>query len=269
MKDRPGMAMLRDRVARIEQRYHKPLAALYLKTGLPLVDEALKGGLRRGAIHEFMGEGHDQMLCARPTQFVAKILAQVTGPVIWVMPPDAAPLLAGLQQTGLSAERLLCIEVHPARMAATIEDVLRSQGVAAVVADLSTPLSLTASRRLALAAETSGVTGFLLHRHQQFVPPSACWTRWRVGAVASPPIRMGQRALLSFAENFSLALLRHRGGDALNWRIGTDHVPPSSFSLAAVLAHDALAQGAPAARSGLAAGSVWPGKAGAENRVCQ
>ncbi|WP_148301058.1 ImuA family protein [Asaia platycodi] len=256
MKERPGMAVLRDSVARIEQRYQKNSAMLYLETGLPAVDEALKGGLRRGVVHEFLGEGHDRGLCARPTRFIAQILARATGPVVWVVPQGEEVVLAGLCQAGLSAARLLCIEAEPSRLAGTVEDVLRSKGITAVVADLAEPLSLTASRRLVLAAEASGVTGFLLHRHEHFVPPSACWTRWRIGAAPSDPIRVGRRALLSFPEAFSLSLLRCRGGESLSWRIGTDHVAPSSLPLATALAHDALAKETPTGRSGRAAGIV-------------
>jgi len=256
MKDRPGMTMLRDSVARIEQRYQKNCATLYLKTGLADVDEALKGGLRRGVVHEFLGEGYDRRLCARPTRFIAQILACATGPVIWVMPQGAGLVLAGLRQAGLSAERLLCIEAEPSLLAGTVEDVLRSKGVTAVVADLAEPLSLTASRRLSLAAEATGVTGFLLHRHEHFVPPSACWTRWRIGAAPSDPLCIGRRTLLSFPETVSLVLLRCRGGDPLSWRIGTDHVSPSSLPLAAALAHDTLAKETSAWRSGRAVGAV-------------
>ncbi|GAB6855173.1 ImuA family protein [Asaia astilbis] len=256
MTDRQGMAMLRDTVARIERRYQKNAAVLYLETGLPPVDEALKGGLRRGVVHEFLGEGHDRQLCARPTRFIAHILAQAAGPVVWVMPQGEGLALAGLRRAGLSAERLLCIEADPSRLAGTVEDVLHSKHVTAVVADLTEPLSLTASRRLTLAAEASGVTCFLLHRHEHFIPPSACWTRWRIGAAPSDPVRIGKRALLSYPEPFSLTLMRCRGGEALSWKIGTDHVSSSSFPLAAAMAYNALAKEAPAGRPGLTVGAV-------------
>lgn len=257
MEDRLGTAMLRKSVAHIEQRYRRSCEALYLQTGLSFVDTALKGGLRRGVIHEFMGKGHDRTLCARPTRFIAHVLSRTAGPVIWVTSPGEMPILNGLRQAGLSAERLLCLEVDPERMAGTVEDVLRSKGVLAVVADMSMPLSLTASRRLALAGETYGVTGFLLHRHERFVPPSACWTRWRIAAAPSALVRVGCRTLLPFPKNFSLTLLRHRGGDTLDWRVGTDHVTPPSFALASALAHNALAQGASASRSDPASGVIW------------
>ncbi|GBQ13998.1 ImuA family protein [Swaminathania salitolerans] len=260
MKNGTEMARLRDSVARIEQRYRKSFAALYLETGLPCVDEALRGGLRRGVVHEFLGAGYDRVLCARPTHFIARVLARATGPVIWIVPAASGQgtlTLAGLETAGLASERLLCVEAEPARLVGTMEDVLRTPGVTAVVADLTGPLSLTASRRLHLAAEHAAATGFLLHRHDRPLSPNACWTRWRVGAAPSGPVILGRRALLPFAEAFSLSLLRRRGGEALSWRIGTDHAAPSALPLAAALAHDTLAQGASSQRSGLATGAVW------------
>ncbi|MCP1232077.1 hypothetical protein [Acetobacter indonesiensis] len=70
---------------------------------------------------------------------------------------------------------------------ALCEDILREKGLLALVAELDTPLTLTTSRRLQLAAETGRVTGFLLHRpaHRQRdrpLPPSACHTRWRISS---------------------------------------------------------------------------------------
>ena len=70
-------------------------------------------------------------------------------------------------------------------------------------------LDLTASRRLALAAEQSGVTLFLLRLEAQPVP-SAADTRWTVGAAPS-------RSLEADAPGppmFEIELLRRRAGPA-------------------------------------------------------
>lgn len=274
------IAKLRDQVAQIEQSYHKPFAALYLSTGLSCIDEALKGGLKCGAVHEFSGEGHDRLLCARPTRFVAQILAQAAGPVIWLMPiqpngheqvsPHAKDRdavwktsschgarlrsatglnIAGLQAAGLSSDRVLCLEVAPSHLVSLMEDILRTKNVTAVVADMTEPLSLTASRRLHLAAEASGATGFVIHRHHRLIASTSCWTRWRIGAVRSAPARLGSQTFLSFPGTLSVSLLRRRGGDALFWRVGTDHVASFAFPVVTTLAHDALAQGKSRSRS--------------------
>ncbi|MFC0502362.1 ImuA family protein [Asaia krungthepensis] len=293
------MAMLRDSIMQIERRYQHDFAALYLQTGMIAVDDALKGGLRRGAVHEFMGEGHDRVLCARPTRLIAQILARTTGPVIWIMPVEdkeaphsesiagfhkpagrmaahenaphglasvessrdrvgsAALTLAGISAAGLDPQRLLCVEVDPSRLVGTMEDILRTRNVTAVVADLTEPLSLTASRRLHLAAEKTSVTGFVVHRHRHPLLPNSCWTRWQVGAACSAPCRVGGRDVLSFSGGMSLSLLRRRGGDPLFWRVDTDHDASTAFPVAAALAHDTLAQGASRSRCGTPAGLIW------------
>ncbi|MDL2171587.1 MULTISPECIES: ImuA family protein [Asaia] len=274
-----SMAMLRDSIVQIEQRYQRGFAALYLQTGMAAVDEALKGGLRRGAVHEFLGEGHDQGLCARPTRFIAQILARSAGPVIWLVPAlsekhpieprgaaqgrggssgfTSVPVLAGLRDAGLDGARLLCVEVEAARLVGTMEDVLRTRGVTAVVADLPEPLSLTASRRLHLAAEKTMVTGFVVHRHTQPLSPNSCWTRWRIGPARADAVRVGLRSFPSASGGLSLSLLRRRGGDALFWRVGTDHDASVSFPVAAPLAHDTLAQGASRSRPRQTSGPLW------------
>ena len=68
-------------------------------------------------------------------------------------------------------------------------------------------LNLTASRRLMLSAETSGVTAFVLHSGTA-AHPSAAHTRWRVKAAPS-------MALPGYAPGkpvFNVELLRQRAG---------------------------------------------------------
>jgi hypothetical protein len=68
---------------------------------------------------------------------------------------------------------------------------LRLAGLAGVVGEVSGCLTLTASRRLQLAAEESGVTCFALRRpwneSNAFTEPIAALTRWRVSALPTPP----------------------------------------------------------------------------------
>ena len=57
--------------------------------------------------------------------------------------------------------------------------------VAAVVGALTAPFSLTAGRRLQLAAERGGTTGFLLQPGPAVGAATAAVTRWRVGSLPS------------------------------------------------------------------------------------
>ena len=104
---------------------------------------------------------------------------------------------------------------------------LRCSQIAAVVGELG-DISLTASRRLQLAAEETGVTAMLLRSKENTPAPSAAATRWRLDAVTHEkecrqtndnkdlflmsPTSSGLGAARWRAEMF-----RCRGGGAFNW----------------------------------------------------
>ncbi|MDP3254902.1 MAG: hypothetical protein Q8M82_02805, partial [Bosea sp. (in: a-proteobacteria)] len=76
-------------------------------------------------------------------------------------------------------------------------------------------LDLTASRRLALAAEGSGATTLVL-RAAVAPQPSAASTRWQVASLPSRALEANAPG----APAFSLRLLRHRGGlGECEWRV--------------------------------------------------
>jgi protein ImuA len=76
-------------------------------------------------------------------------------------------------------------------------------------------LDLTASRRLALAAEQSGVTLFLLRLEAEPVP-SAADTRWAISATPSQALEANAPGL----PTFEIELLRRRSGPSgMRWRL--------------------------------------------------
>ena len=109
------------------------------------------------------------------------------------------------------------------------EEGLRHGSLAAVVADVAR-LSMTASRRLHLAAKTSGTTGIALRRWRRqldasdFGQPTAAMTRWRVSVLPSSPLPapgVGRARWL-------VELLRARAGDSFDLELeacdGTGHL---------------------------------------------
>jgi protein ImuA len=106
-----------------------------------------------------------------------------------------------------------------------MEEGLRHAGLAGVVGELNGPLSLTASRRLQLAAEVSGVTAFLIRRSRRFddpvlAQPSAAATRWRVASVPSaPPLPDSPDTPGLGPPRWRLDLLRCRGGEPHSWML--------------------------------------------------
>jgi protein ImuA len=236
---RPGTRRLQDRVVRL---------------GLPELDAHLPwGGLPRGGLHELAGEGADREQAAAASGFAALWLAklQAAGPVLWISraaPRAAIDLYAhGLRQLRLDPDRLILVAARKDDETLwAMEEGLKAKSLGAVLGEIG-KLDLTASRRLQLAAEASGVTAFVLRRwrlmQQAAQPiaaqPIAALTRWRIAAL---PAEGGTR--------WKVELARCRGDKPNTWIMetadGSDrfHAAPLSGDLAEVLGH-----GSPASRA--------------------
>lgn len=98
-----------------------------------------------------------------------------------------------------------------------MEGCLRHPGLAGVVRELG-KVSLTASRRLQLAAAASGVAAFVFRRSspaETAAEGSAAVTRWRVRA--APCEALGIPSLGRLRRELSLE--RGRGGDPQLWMV--------------------------------------------------
>ena len=211
------LAALRTKLALIEAARD----AGVLPFGDRRIDAALPGGgLPLGRWHEVHGEGVEVEFAAASGAFLASLIAPLAdrGALVWVLLGDDlfAPGLAGL---GLPAERLIQVRAaNPAQALAALEDALATRGVAAAVAEADTA-DLTAGRRLQLACETHGATGFLLRRRRFAArrpepPGSASATRWKVAPAPSQPAA-GEPGL--GAPRWRVELERARGGRTGAW----------------------------------------------------
>ncbi len=169
---------------------HAAPPALILPLGIPKLDAALGGGLRRAALHEIRsGESRDAGAATGFTVAVlSRLLAANRNPILWITESAAThetgfPYAAGLARFGLDAGRLIVVRVKkPGDALWVFEEGLRCRGLAAVVAEMRgnpRALDLTASRRLALRAGENGVMGLLL-RASSRPEPGAATTRWLV-----------------------------------------------------------------------------------------
>ena len=218
------LSALRTTIARLERRAAADRGAMPLSFGLPLVDAALPGGgVVRGALHEACGAGPQVEHGAAAALLAAGLLAGVPGEVMWVLEQrDIYP--PALAEVGLTPNRVVYVHARkPGTVLLVMEEGLRHRGLACVVGEFGGALSLTASRRLQLAAERSGVTAFLLRRSRCFDDlvlrePSAAVTRWRVGAVPSPPPLAHTPETPGLGPAlWRLDLIRCRGGEARSW----------------------------------------------------
>lgn len=137
-------------------------------------------------------------------------------PVVWALHEMMAleagrPHGPGLHELGLRPNDLLLVRAREIKTLLTVgEDALRSCAVGAVVLSAwgdSRTLTLTASRRLSMAARTGGASMFLVRAGVDPMP-SAAETRWSVRAVASTPLEGDAPG----HPVFSATLLRSRGG---------------------------------------------------------
>lgn len=108
------------------------------------------------------------------------------GPVFWVRPAHdrALPLPVGLPP-GL-AERLHLLSARSETdLLWTVEETLRAAPSGFVLAEPQKPLSLTAGRRLQLAAEAGRTTGLMLVAAG--AGSSAAESRWQCAPLPAPP----------------------------------------------------------------------------------
>ena len=179
---------------------------------LPEVGRALPGGgLRRGCVHEVGGD-------ESATGFCAILLARAGaygGSLLWLA--RKSDLYApGLVRFGLAPGRLLVVPglARPDDMLWALEEALRCRALKGVVAEAGAGgVSLTASRRLMLAAEDADVLGLVLVPASGGRVPTAT-SRWRV------------TALPTMADGKSMAdgkRTNRASPDAVKWRVQLLH----------------------------------------------
>jgi protein ImuA len=166
------------------------------------------GGLPTGCIHEVKGTS-----LAGALAFSSILSARIAGDHgnILYIAPDRSLHPIGLLPYGVKLDRFLYVSVPRSQdLAWAMMEALRCAQVSAVMTVLD-GVDLTASRRLQIAAENSGATGFFLG-HASSAPIASPLTRWKISARG----RSGQR----FDEPvWMLDLLYCRGGRPGNWMV--------------------------------------------------
>jgi protein ImuA len=195
-----------------------------IATGHAALDAAL-GGLTYGRVHELYAADADDG--PSTAGFAAMLALRTVGrqaPIFWLRTDEAERRGGsihgpGLIELGGDPDSLVLGQAPDTKALLKVAaDAARCPGLGALIVEAHGPcpaLDLTASRRLALAVEQSGVTLFLLRLAAEPVP-SAADTRWAVRAAPS-------RALDADAPGapaFEIELLRRRSGPAgMRWRL--------------------------------------------------
>jgi protein ImuA len=222
-----SLSALRRTIARIECQ-HPAEAARRATLGHGAIDDALGGGLMAGRLHEiFADEAADASSAAGFALMLATRLMRGRGAMLWLRADEAEARAGRLHMPGLAelgvdpGAFILGLLPDALALLRAAAEAVRCPDIAVVVIELwrmPRSLDLTASRRLAVAAEKSGVTALLLRADAE-PTPSAAQTRWGIGSAASAPLEAnapGPTAL-------DIRLLRQRAGAAgARWRVEWD-----------------------------------------------
>jgi protein ImuA len=211
------IADLRQRVGAIEG-LRPPSANDRFAIGHAGLDARLGGGLLRGRLHELFAAEPDDAASAAGFALMLAARASAHGPIIWLREDRAERRLgrlhgAGFAELGIDPWRVIMVTVpDEIALLRAAGDAVRCPEVGMLLVEpwkAARALDLTASRRLAVAAEASGVTSLLL-RVEADPGPSAAQTRWQVRSAASTALEAdapGHPAI-------EVDLLRQRGGPA-------------------------------------------------------
>ena len=187
-----AVAQLREQISDLEgapRRFARKVSVC------DLVDDALPGhGLPLGCVHEIKGNP------AGAIAFASLLSARVSqkGAVFYIA-PDRSFYPLGLLPYSVNLRQWIHVRARrPQDLAWTVLEALRCSQVNAVLAVMQSA-DLTFSRRLQLAAESSGATGFLLGNAASAI------TRWRVASVKN--------------SGWQLDLLYCRGGRPGSWNV--------------------------------------------------
>lgn len=154
--------------------------------GLGPVEAAFPNSIfPKGAIHEFLSLVPEHAAaCGGFIAGLLKALMEQGGACLWI---SASRMLfpPSLKVFGVEPDRIIFVDLQREKdVLWAMEEALKCEGLAAVIAEVQ-DISLTASRRLQLAVEKSGVTGLVIRNDARRLSTTACIARWQITPVAS------------------------------------------------------------------------------------
>ena len=235
---------LKTQIAEIDGR----ISRQFMPLAVDSLDSALSGGLALGRVHMMCGmmqahgavSGFVTALLMRLLAHLSAVGTTSAGPIVWCPASSlgGAGMLYGhgLAALGLDPSRLLIVDTpHPAHRMAALDDIARTDGLTAVVAEYdgmqkSSDYWMRLMRRIQLAAESSRVTVFLLGAP---LAANGCETVWHIAPtnmapadkmpshiLHNRPYRSFTSSSQSWDSRWQITLKRARGGYPFQGQIG-------------------------------------------------
>lgn len=156
------------------------------RLGLGELENAFPNGVfPRRAIHEFITASPEDV--AASDGFIGALLAILMengGPCVWVS-TSRKLFPISLSAFNVEPDRIIFMDARSEKEVLWItEEALRCEGLVAVISELPS-LSLVESRRLQLAVEQSGVTGFIFRKDPSKMASNVASVRWQVSPLPS------------------------------------------------------------------------------------
>ena len=169
-----------------------------------------------GAVHEFIS--YEASNAAATTGFITAVagkLAKEGGLSLWVA-GGRKIFPSALKHFGIEPDRIVFISTtRPKEALWIIEEALKCEALTAVIGEIR-ELGFTDSRRLQLAVENSGVTGFIHRYCPKAENAVACTTRWKITALPS----VVEEGLPGVGHStWDVELLKVRNGKPNAWQV--------------------------------------------------
>lgn len=185
--------------------------------GLGRIECAFPNGIfPKGTIHEFIALKQEHS--ASCDGFIGGLLAVLMkngAPCVWVS-TSRKLFPVSLSHFNVKPERIFFVDVNTEKeLLWIVEEALKCKGLCAVVAEVDN-LDLSASRRLQLACEKSGVTGLFVRKNPQKKTSTIATARWLISP--APSDNEDDLPGIGFPR-WNIELLKIRNGSPGKWTL--------------------------------------------------
>jgi protein ImuA len=168
-----------------------------------------------GVNHEFICRDNETLTAS--SGFIVAVLSSLLksgGAIVWVS-SEQIIFPPALVSFGIDPSQFIFIRLrNQKQMLWTIEEAMKCEGLTAVIGEIRN-IDLTISRRLQLASEQSGVTGFLLRNRPKQLLATACVCRWQIQHLQSETNGLPG---IGFPQ-WNVELLKVRNGKTGHWQL--------------------------------------------------